>query len=61
MRALEELHVTPVFINRAVDMHTADCLILPGVGNFADCARILEVSGWASALRDKVLGYPPTR
>lgn len=57
MRALEELHVTPVFINRAVDMHTADCLILPGVGNFADCARLLEVGGWASALRDEVFGY----
>jgi len=56
MRALEELHVTPVFINRAVDMHTSDCLILPGVGNFADCARLLEVGGWTSALRDEVLG-----
>ena len=57
LRALEELHVMPVLINRAVDMHSADCLILPGVGNFADCVRLLEVGGWIKALRDEVLGY----
>ena len=57
LRALEELHVMPVLINRAVDMHSADCLILPGVGNFADCVRLLEVGGWITALRDEVLGY----
>ena len=57
LRAIEELHVMPVLINRAVDMHSADCLILPGVGNFADCVRLLEVGGWITALRDEVLGY----
>lgn len=57
LRALEELRVTPVLVNRAVDMHAADCLILPGVGNFADCARLLDAGGWPTALRDEVLGY----
>ncbi len=57
LRALEDLRVTPVLVNRATDMHAADCLILPGVGNFADCARLLEAGGWTSALRDEVLGY----
>jgi glutamine amidotransferase len=57
LRALEELRVTPVLVNRAVDMHAADCLILPGVGNFADCARLLEVGDWNQALRDEVQGY----
>lgn len=57
MRALEELRVAPVLVNRALDMHAADCLILPGVGNFRDCARLLEAGGWPAALRDEVLGY----
>jgi len=56
-RALEELRVTPVLINRATDMHAADCLILPGVGNFADCVRLLEVGGWTSALQNEVRCY----
>jgi glutamine amidotransferase len=54
MRALQELRVTPVLVTRAIDMHNADSLILPGVGNFADCARLLDQGGWIKALRDEV-------
>ena len=54
MRTLEELRVTPILITRSIDMHTADSLILPGVGNFADCARLLDEGGWSQALRDEV-------
>lgn len=57
LRALEALRVAPVLVNRATDMHATDCLILPGVGNFADCARLLDEGGWTTALRDEVLGY----
>lgn len=57
MRAVEELRVTPLLVNRAQDMHSADCLILPGVGHFADCVRLLDDGGWTQALRDEVLGY----
>jgi glutamine amidotransferase len=57
LRALEALRVTPLLINRAIDIHAADCLILPGVGNFADCARLLEAGEWILALREEVLGY----
>lgn len=57
LRALEELRVAPVLVNRAADMHATDCLILPGVGNFADCARLLDDGGWTAALREEVLGY----
>lgn len=57
LRALEELRVAPVLVNRAADMHATDCLILPGVGNFADCARLLDEGGWTTALRDEVQGY----
>lgn len=56
LRALEELRVKPMLVSRAVDIHQADCLILPGVGNFADCARRLESGGWRSALHDEVSG-----
>lgn len=56
LRALEELRVTPLLVNRATDMHVTDCLILPGVGNFADCKRLLDAGGWITALHDEVLG-----
>jgi glutamine amidotransferase len=54
LRALEELRVTPVLVDRATDMHATDCLILPGVGNFADCTRLLNAGGWITALQDEV-------
>lgn len=57
LRAVEELRVSPLLIDRPADMHLADCLILPGVGNFADCAALLDKGGWTSALKDEVLGY----
>lgn len=56
-RSLEELKVSPVLVNRAVDLHRADCLILPGVGNFAECISILERDGWCEALKQEVLGF----
>jgi glutamine amidotransferase len=57
VRALEVLRVTPVLINRASDMHAANCLILPGVGNFSDCVRMLEDGQWIAALKEEVIGY----
>ena len=54
IRVLEELRVTPFLVTRAIDMHTADSLILPGVGNFEDCARSLDEGGWTQALQDEV-------
>ena len=57
LRALEELRVAPVLVNRPVDLHASDCLILPGVGNFSDCVRLLNDGGWFAALNDEVLGY----
>jgi glutamine amidotransferase len=57
LRALAELRVTPVLVSRVAELHATDCLILPGVGNFADCARLLDDGGWTTALRDEVLCY----
>jgi glutamine amidotransferase len=56
LRALEHLRVTSVLVNHASHLHTNDCLILPGVGNFADCVHLLNNSGWIAALQDEVLG-----
>jgi glutamine amidotransferase len=56
MRALEELRVAPTLVKRALDMHAMDCLILPGVGNFSDCAQLLQKGGWTEALSNEVRG-----
>ena len=53
-RSLEELKVKPVLVDRAVDLHLSDSLILPGVGNFAECAKILESGGWYNAILEEV-------
>ncbi len=57
LRAVEALRATPVLVDRAQDLHATDCLILPGVGHFADCVGLLQQGGWVQALRDEVLGY----
>ena len=57
LRALEELHATPVLIDRAIDAHQADALLLPGVGGFAECKRLLDAGGWSQAIREEVLVY----
>ena len=56
-RALEELHSTPLLINQAFDVHHADALILPGVGSFTECKKILDCGGWTEAIRDEVLTH----
>lgn len=54
LRTLEELRVQPVLLTHPQDMNTADSLILPGVGNFKDCARLLQEGGWVQALQYQV-------
>jgi len=55
MRALEELSATPILVSTPADMKKVDKLILPGVGNFSDCARLLDEGGWMKALPEEVL------
>lgn len=57
LRALEELRTTPVLIDRAIDAHQVEALILPGVGGFSDCKQILDKGGWTEAIREEVLVY----
>jgi len=56
-RALESLGVTPVLVDNAMNLHTQDRLILPGVGNFTDCMHLLDKGGWTSALREEVITH----
>jgi len=55
LKAVESLGVSPVLIDQAGEVSRCDRLILPGVGNFIDCARRLAEGGWADALREAVL------
>jgi glutamine amidotransferase len=57
LRALGELGVTAILVDRAVDMRATDALILPGAGSFAACSRILIRDGWTPALKEQVLDY----
>ena len=54
IRAIEELRLQPALITRPEDLHTVDRLILPGVGNFSDCAKLLDSGHWTEALREEV-------
>ena len=54
-RALQELHASPVLIKSPTEIKNFDRLILPGVGNFLDCANLLAAGGWRDALREEVL------
>jgi imidazole glycerol-phosphate synthase subunit HisH len=54
-RSLEELEVEAILIDKSEDVHLADALILPGVGGFTECMRILDSGGWTEAIRHEVL------
>lgn len=55
MRAIEELRLQPALVTRPEDLHTVDRLILPGVGNFSDCAKLLNAGNWVEALHEEVI------
>lgn len=56
-RVLEQLGVSPVLVDRSIDLHGKDALILPGVGNFTGCMQILLKGGWVNSIKDEVNGY----
>ena len=55
-RALEEVDCNVVLLDKPADLYGADRLILPGVGNFSDCAHRLKSGGWVNALQEEVVG-----
>lgn len=56
LTALDLLGVTPSLVNRASDLHFNDGFILPGVGDFSNCMRLLTKLGWVNVLEEEVLG-----
>jgi len=56
LRVLDRFDISSTLISRPVDIRSVDKLILPGVGNFSDCMRLLVVDNWVGALNDEVLG-----
>ncbi len=56
VQAIEELRVNPLLVERASDVGKADCLILPGVGNFSACKALLDREEWTNALKEEVEG-----
>ena len=57
--ALDYLGVEAEIINNPRRLGAYDHLILPGVGSFGMAMRSLNVSGWSSALRQKVADGVP--
>jgi glutamine amidotransferase len=55
-RALEEIGIKAVMLEKASALGHADKYILPGVGNFTDCMRRLNEGGWSEVIREEVLG-----
>lgn len=56
-RALEEVGATPIRVDRSVDLHQVEAMVLPGVGSFSQCKKILDQDGWSRAIRDEVHEY----
>jgi glutamine amidotransferase len=55
-RALKKVNASPQVVTSPRELKSSDVLILPGVGNFGDCSRILQRNGWFSAIKEEVLG-----
>jgi glutamine amidotransferase len=56
VNALRQIRVAPVLLSKPTQLDSVDCLILPGVGSFADCAHLLDAGGWVAPLKDQVMG-----
>lgn len=56
-RAIDTLGEKPVLIDQGLYAHTVDTLILPGVGNFSECKKNLDQSGWTEAILNAVLNH----
>lgn len=54
VRGLQSLADGSSLVTNPSVLATFDKAILPGVGNFADCAKILRGTGWADAIDEHV-------
>ena len=53
-RAFEDLGAEAEFVSRPEALAGCGRLVLPGVGNFADCMALLGEGGWIDPLKDAV-------
>ena len=51
---IEDLKATPVLVQRPIDLYGHKLIILPGVGNYGDCAARLESGGWPEYIKQAV-------
>ena len=49
-RAIRRMGSTPALISSPNDIFGQDRLILPGVGSFGDCAKLLDMGGWRESI-----------
>ena len=54
LRALETLGADAVLLREPPALADADRLVLPGVGSFTECRRLLDDGGWTAALQQQV-------
>ena len=55
-RAFEYLNTQAEMISNPLKIINYDCLILPGVGNFKKCKKILDDMSWTPNIKEAVLG-----
>lgn len=55
MGAFEVLNINAQLISEPSDIKNSDRLILPGVGSFYECKKLLDRGGWTAELQDVVL------
>jgi glutamine amidotransferase len=59
VKALDQLGAKAALVTEPDALPDFEALLLPGVGNFGDCARLLDVGGWPSVLRAEVARGQP--
>lgn len=54
--AIEGVGAIPRLVEDPMHLKNLDLLVLPGVGNYANCMEMLNAVGWSNAIKDEVLG-----
>jgi glutamine amidotransferase len=54
VKALDQVGAQAALVSDPAQLRDYGALLLPGVGNFGDCAGRLEQGGWKTALREEV-------
>lgn len=55
MKALNFLNIDAILVEKTSTINLTDSLILPGVGNFANCKKLLDIGGWTQSILEESL------